>query len=219
VKKSSARTAAKRDSGAAKSTGSKGRRSAKKASERKNQPFQMPITITHRGLLDEGGKTDYRFRQLLYDFSALGSYLESAREYLASQLGISAPQYNCAMIIAQYQSAAGVPVGEVARYLHVSTAFVTTEVKRLEQKGLVRKDRNPKDGRGVLLRLTPSGEAKICALKPQLQLVNDHLFRSMSERTFRDLATTVATLIEDFAVTSSILGKMREEQKRSADHQ
>jgi len=196
-----------------KSRGKKGSRSVRKSSSASARDFQMPVTVTHPELLDEGGKTDFRFRQLLYDFSALGSYLESAREYLASQLSLSPPQYNCAMIIAQYQSSAGVAVGEVARYLHVSTAFVTTEVKRLELKGLVRKDRNPKDGRGVLLRLTPLGEEKICSLEPQLQLVNDHLFRSMSEQSFRNLSTSLATLIEDFALTSSMLTSMRADQE------
>src|SRR6202007_1222564 len=109
-------------------------------------------------LLDEGGQTDHRFRQLLYDFSTLGASLEVVRSYLASQLGISPPQYNIAMILANHQNTGGISVSAVAKRLHVSTAFITLEAGSLEQAGLIEKRPNPKDRRGIFLRLTRRGE-------------------------------------------------------------
>lgn len=181
---------------------------------RNKHQFSLPPTISKHELLDEDGTSDRRFRQFLYDFSVLGSYLEFARGYLASQLGLSSPQYNCAMIIAHYQGATGVSVSDVAQHLHVTTAFITSEVKKLERAGLVDKHRNPKDGRGILLSLTPLGETKVQEISPQRLLVNDHLFRSISGKDFCYLAKTIAGLIDDFAMTVSMLKVMQTDSTR-----
>ena len=120
--------------------------------KKKDAPFHLALSASLAELLDEGGKTDHRFRQLLYDFSTLGASLEVARAYLASQLGISPPQYNIAMIVANHQNTGGISVTDVAKRLHVSTAFITLEAGSLEQAGLIEKKPNPKDRRGIFLQ-------------------------------------------------------------------
>jgi DNA-binding MarR family transcriptional regulator len=165
-------------------------------------------------LLDEDGVSDRRFRQLLYDFSALGAYLECAREYFASEVGLSAPEYNCAMIIAQYQGSTGVSVSEVAKHLHVSTAFVTSVTGKLEQAGLIRKHRNPNDGRGILLLLTKLGKARLREIEPQRLLINNSLFRSITTEDFRSLARIATLLIDDFATTVNMIKVMKVEGTR-----
>jgi hypothetical protein len=100
---------------------------ATRAEAAKTSPFHLALSASVVDLLDEGGQTDHRFRQLLYDFSTLGASLEVARSYLASQLGISPPQYNIAMILANHQNTGGISVSDVAKRLHVSTAFITLE--------------------------------------------------------------------------------------------
>ena len=180
--------------------------------------FAFPATVSKPELLDSDGKSDRGFRQLLYDFSVLGAHLEFARSYLASQLGLSSPQYNIVMIIAQYQGALGVSVTEVAQHLHVTKAFITSEAQRLERRGLVTKFENPKDGRSVLLRLSARGEQKVLQIGPKRLLVNDHLFRGLSGEDFRDLARTVASLIGDFAETTGMLRIMGAETYRAAKH-
>jgi DNA-binding MarR family transcriptional regulator len=167
--------------------------------------FQMPLTVSIPDLLDEDGQSDRRFRQFLYDFSALAFYLEFAREHLAALLGLSAPQYNCLMIVAQYQGSEGIGVTEVSQHLHVSIPFVTGEIRKLVKARLVDKRRNPEDGRGVLVRLTAKGKAQVLHLKPQLQSVNDRLFGSLNAREFGILAKTAAGLIETFADTVEAL--------------
>jgi DNA-binding MarR family transcriptional regulator len=173
--------------------------------------FTFPATVSKPELLDEDGISDKRFRQFLYDFSVLGSHLETARAYLAAQLDVSSPQYNILMIIAQYQGEPGVSVSDVAQHLHVTTAFVTSEVGKLEQAGSVDKRQNPRDGRGVLLRLTAVGEAKVLQIGPKRLLVNDHLFGGLSGGDFRQLARSVASLIDDFSDTINMLKGMRKD--------
>src|ERR1700733_4063813 len=178
----------------------------------KSSAFHLALSASLVDLLDEGGQTDHRFRQLLYDFSTLGASLEVARSYLASQLGISPPQYNIAMIVANHQNTGGISVTDVARRLHVSTAFITLEAGSLEQAGLIEKKPNPKDRRGIFLRLTRRGESLVERIGPERQRVNDHLFGSLSAKDFRRLSETLSSLIDDFAYTVRLLKSARTER-------
>jgi DNA-binding MarR family transcriptional regulator len=160
--------------------------------KRKDSPFHLSLSASMVELLDEGGKTDHRFRQLLYDFSP--------------------PQYNIAMIVANHQNTGGINVSDVARRLHVSTAFITLESGSLEQAGLIEKKPNPKDRRGVLLRLTRRGESLVERIGPERQRVNDHLFGSLSAKDFRRLSETLSSLLDDFAYTVRLLKSARAEK-------
>jgi hypothetical protein len=64
--------------------------------------FNLLPIVSKWELLDEDRTSDREFRQFLYDFSVLGVHLESARAYLASQIGNSSPQYNIVMILAPF---------------------------------------------------------------------------------------------------------------------
>jgi DNA-binding MarR family transcriptional regulator len=176
---------------------------------KKAAPFRLSLSVSLAEVLDDGGKTDHRFRQLLYDFSTLGSSLEAARAYLASQLGISPPRYNIAMVLASHQNTGGISVSDVAKRLHVSTAFITLESGSLEQAGLIEKRPNPDDGRGVFLRLTQRGERLVQSIGPERQKVNDQLFGSLSAKDFKRLCDILSSLLDDFAVTTRLLKSTR----------
>jgi DNA-binding MarR family transcriptional regulator len=163
--------------------------------------FKMPPSVSRAELLDEDGVTDKRFRQFLYDFSALGTSSEAVRAYLAAQIGLTSPQYNVVMIVAQYQGADGVSGSKLAQLLHVTTAFISSEVGKLERMGWIEKRSNPKDGRSVLLQLTRLGEKKVMQIGPERRMVNDRLFKRLSAKDFRALSKTLAGLINDFSMT------------------
>jgi DNA-binding MarR family transcriptional regulator len=179
--------------------------------------FKMPATVSRPALLDEDGGSDHRFRQFIYDFFALAAQMELVLAYLSSQLNLSSPQYNIVMTIAQYQDAAGISVSDVAQHLHVTTAFITSETKKLERLGFIEKCPNPNDGRGVLLRLTELGEARVLQIGPKRLLINDHLFRDLSQEQFRQLSQTVSSLVGAFAETINMLKIMGQGQSRPHD--
>lgn len=61
------------------------------------------------------------------------------------------------LLEAAAQGAAGRTVGELANTLAITPASVTAAVNRLEQKGLVRRLKNPQDRRRVGVQLTEEG--------------------------------------------------------------
>ena len=154
----------------------------------------LPATASRQALLEAG--SDDRFRQLVYDLLTISVRMETAREHLARRLGVSGPQYSILIAIARLQDRHGVRVGGVAKALHVTSAFIATETGRLARLGLLSKSPNPKDRRGILLALTPRGQAALVKLGPEIRAVNDDFFKPLDRAGFQALASTAAALVE-----------------------
>jgi DNA-binding MarR family transcriptional regulator len=156
-------------------------------------PASPPLTTTRAALLVDG--SDRVFRELLRDLMTMGSQLQELRAGLARQLGVSEPEYRVFLAVAQLQGETGVSVGDVARHLGVSGAFVTMIVQRLARMGQVRKRPSATDRRGVLLTLTARGRAAMTAFSRRPQMVNDELFGDLDAREFRLLANIVRRVV------------------------
>lgn len=182
---------------------------ARKAPDsRAAKSFVLMPTVSAPAVLDRAAGGDRAFRQLLYDISTAAGHLESARAYLASRMGVTSPQYNMIMVIAQYEGDEGVSINGIAEHLHVSGTFVTMELKKLEREGMVTKTANPADARSVLVRLSAEGERRVQAVQPDLLFVNDHLFEHISAADFQALSRIIASLIGDFSRTVAMLQVM-----------
>lgn len=174
------------------------------APAKRRAKFVLQPTVSRPAVLDADGG-DRGFRQLLYDIATAAAQLEAARAYLAAQLGVTSPQYNMIMVIAQYEGNAGISVNEIADHLHVNSTFITAEVKKLAQTGMVAKEPNPADARSVLIRLTEEGERRVAALQAELLFVNDNLFENLSQADFKALSRIIASLLGDFSRTVAML--------------
>lgn len=171
------------------------------ARKRPRPPFRLPPTTSNPALVDAAG--DQAFRQMVYDLSTLAIRTDAARKVLAARIGLTAPQYNILMVVAQDEGRAGnagsVSVGAVAARLHVSQPFIATETARMAEKGFLEKLPNPDDGRGVLLRLTPRAEKLVTGLAPHLVNLNDIVFGGLSRRDFRELSRIAAQMVQNSA--------------------
>lgn len=156
--------------------------------------FALPATVSRASLLENG--SDDRFRQLVYDLLTVSVRMEAVREHLARRLGVSGPQYSILMAITRLQGPHGVRVGAIAKALHVTSAFIATETGRLARLGLVSKNPNPNDRRGVLLAVTAKGEAALNKLGPEIRAVNDDFFKPLDRGAFLALASAAAVLVE-----------------------
>jgi DNA-binding MarR family transcriptional regulator len=154
---------------------------------------RLPATISLPALLHK--RSDQQFRLLVQDLLTVSRRLEIARDYFGRRINVTGPQYNLLMAVAQLQGAIGVSVGSVAQAMHVSSAFVTAEAKKLSHAGLIRKRPNPDDGRGALLSLTPAGRLKIDRLIGEIRTVNDLFFGLLGARQFTELCSSAAALV------------------------
>ncbi|MCW2876835.1 MAG: organic hydroperoxide resistance transcriptional regulator [Sphaerisporangium sp.] len=75
-------------------------------------------------------------------------------------LGVTYPQYLVMLVLWEQQpGAAPLTVKELGAALRLDSGTLSPLLKRLEAAGLVRRDRDTRDERSVLVRLTPKGAA------------------------------------------------------------
>ena len=111
------------------------------------------------------------------------------------------------------QGSDGVSIRALADHTQLAATHVTTEVGRLIDKGLLTKSAEPADRRGVLVRLTPKGEAAIRDVNPLLRRVNDCLFQNISREDF----AVVARFLPTFALnTENATAEIRRAERERA---
>ena len=145
--------------------------------------YHPPLTITRRALLVGG--SDVEFRRLIYRLLLVEERLRHVRAFFGRRIGLTGPQYTLLITVAYLQGATGIKVRSLARNLRVTSAFITGESRRLIERGLLAKRRNPHDSRSTLLSVTAAGRRRIGELVPELRRVNDAFFSHVSAQSFR----------------------------------
>ncbi|SDQ95071.1 DNA-binding transcriptional regulator, MarR family [Thermostaphylospora chromogena] len=90
-----------------------------------------------------------------------------AHQILLSQLDALLKPYDLtfaryeALVLLTFSKTGALPLSKIGERLMVHPTSVTNTVDRLERAGLVRRMRNPRDGRGVLAEITPEGRALV----------------------------------------------------------
>ena len=133
-------------------------------------------------------------------FSLYGASIAINRAYkpLLDELGLTYPQY---LVLNVLWERGEETVGGIAERLALESSTVTPLVKRLEQSGLVERNRNPADERQVIVTLTPAGtdmrERSHClgeTLFAAAGLPVEKLVELNSQvQTFRDAVSTYVT--------------------------
>ncbi|GII91294.1 MarR family winged helix-turn-helix transcriptional regulator [Sinosporangium siamense] len=86
-----------------------------------------------------------------------------AQQILLSQLDTLLKPYDLtfaryeALVLLTFSKSGSLPLSKIGERLMVHPTSVTNTVDRLERAGLVRRMRNPRDGRGVLAEITDRG--------------------------------------------------------------
>ena len=178
-----------------------------KVQKRKSADDRLPATISLTALVDDK-KSDQRFRRLVRNLLTVAGRLEVARNYFGRRINATGPQYNLLMTVAQFQGATGVSVGSVAQIMHVSSSFVTAETRKLADVGLLRKQANPSDRRGALIKLTPLGRTKIHGLLAEIRAVNDLFFGHLTAESFAALCASAEALVEGSREAMQYIARM-----------
>ena len=127
--------------------------------------------------------------------------LAAVRESIAGRIGVSGTQYTMLMSVLRLQGSAGVSITGLADYLEVTGPHVTGVIGKLAAQGFVRKVANPKDRRGVLVRLTPMGRKRLLAAFDFICNVNDRLFEGVTREDYRAVAEFNAKFIRNTQAT------------------
>jgi DNA-binding MarR family transcriptional regulator len=167
-----------------------------RAAPRRPRAFVAPTTITLPPMLAAG--TDVAFRETLYLMALAFDRLHSCREAFGRALSLTGSQFIVLIGTAYRQGREGVSIRTLADHTQLAATHVTTEVGRLTGMGLLTKSANTEDRRGVLVRLSPKGEAAIREINPLLRRVNDLLFQNVSREDF----AVVANFLSTFALNS-----------------
>lgn len=171
-----------------------------------------PASVSRPPLLDGDGR-DRTFRATVYDLLTVGARMEAVRDRLAAAMGVTGPQYAILMAVAHAQDEdGGAGVRAIARRLHVSGPFVTAQVNRLVADGLVAKEPNPADGRGVILRLTKRGRAAVERTAPAIRGANDRFFAPLDREDFEALSDIAVRLVDSSEAAVAALGEAEAEK-------
>jgi DNA-binding MarR family transcriptional regulator len=185
-----------------------------KRQESRSVGYHPPATVSLSALLHK--QSDQQFRRLVQDLLTVSRRLEMARDYFGRRINVTGPQYNLLMTVAQLQGTTGVSVGSVAQAMHVSSAFVTSETRKLSEAGLMRKRPNPDDGRGALLSLTPAGRLKIDRLIGEICTVNDLFFGLLGgAQQFAELCTSAGALVRGSSEAMRHIERVEEASDRT----
>lgn len=76
----------------------------------------------------------------------------------------------------------------------VSSGTMTNRLDRLAERGLVRREADPRDGRGVLVTMTATGRRLVDDALTRLVAAERELLAELDEHTRDDLATTLRRL-------------------------
>lgn len=157
-----------------------------------------PLSVTKPALLPNG--SDAMLRRVLYDLFALSAHIQAARKEFSKKIGVAAPQYIILRFIAERHRRGGTTVTEISKSLHMHNSFVVLQTGLLVKKGILKRIRNPRDKRSVLLSLSKKGEALIIGVSPVTRKANDEFFGWMSRKEFEVFSAVLARLVQQAEV-------------------
>jgi MarR family transcriptional regulator, organic hydroperoxide resistance regulator len=94
------------------------------------------------------------FMRLLW---AIDHDLQRRSKRMASRLGMTGPQRLVVRMVGRFPM---ISAGELAEILHLHPSTLTGILRRLEQKKLLLRRRDPSDGRRAVLELSPIGKRR-----------------------------------------------------------
>ncbi|MFI9173875.1 MarR family winged helix-turn-helix transcriptional regulator [Streptomyces lincolnensis] len=115
---------------------------------------------------------------LLYMVKQVELVVRSHLDELVKPSGITALQYTALTVLERHD---GLSAAQLARDSFVTAQSIADLVRSLENRGLVRRERNPRNRRELLILLTDAGRALLAE--------HEGPVRELEERMVRDLTT------------------------------
>ncbi|UGQ49305.1 MarR family winged helix-turn-helix transcriptional regulator [Massilia endophytica] len=107
------------------------------------------------------------------------------------ECGLTHAQFD---IIATLGNTPGMPYKELGERTLITKGTLTGVIERLEEKGLVERERSADDKRSFFIRLTPQGEKLFAQVFPYVVAKGAELFASVQETEFAALERELSHL-------------------------
>ena len=120
-------------------------------------------------------------------------------ERYQAKLGVSLPE---ARVIASVGSFGPFSIMELARHANLDKSQASRAAEGLIRQGLVKRERNADDGRGVLVSLTPEGRALFRKVMPIARKWNSDMFDCLDEREKLAFSRALDKIIDTVAAQS-----------------
>jgi MarR family transcriptional regulator, organic hydroperoxide resistance regulator len=112
------------------------------------------------------------------------------------ELGISSAQLATLSYVAKHE---GCSMTDIANLLDLNKSAVSSMVQRLERAGILRREPNPKDGRGSLLFVTPKGEAVRLRSLPVIRRLTAEITEGFDEREVETILRFLSSAVDRYA--------------------
>jgi len=135
------------------------------------------------------------YQEATLDLLAAANSIRDRMERTVAAFGITAPQYNVLRIL-RGAHPAGHPRGEIADRMLDRAPDVTRIIDRLEDKGLVARERTSSDRRHSITRITDAGLALLKDMEPALRESLDAMRRALPDADCAALSRICGNLLE-----------------------
>lgn len=130
---------------------------------------------------------------LLQRIWRLNHAIERTSARMESELGVSAPQRFIIRYIGRHPD---IRASELAQLLHVDRGTISATMRRLEEKGLITRERDADDGRRVRLALTARGAKLDRPTAGTIEGAVEQMIHGTSEPDLQTLARLIDCLSE-----------------------
>jgi DNA-binding MarR family transcriptional regulator len=140
----------------------------------------------------EAGEAVYTAMRAVTSIMRAQQILIAGLDAALRPFGLTFSRYE-ALVLLTFSSSGALPLSKIGERLQVHATSVTNVVDRLEAAGLVRREPNPRDGRGTLAVITDEGRQVADRATRQLHL-NQFGLQGVAEDDLRRLFTVLRRL-------------------------
>jgi DNA-binding MarR family transcriptional regulator len=136
--------------------------------------------------------------QVLSRVSRLAKHLDIARRGAFASHGLESWEFDVLSALRRQGPPFQLTPGGLLRATLVTSGTMTNRIDRLAAAGLVRREPDPRDRRGVLVTLTPDGSSRVDAALEDLLNRERTLLAALDEPDRKQLADLLRTLLVPF---------------------
>jgi len=151
----------------------------------------------------------FEFNQLEMKDKTIDYTLRATWQAVARMYNEEAAKYDATMSLAFALLSIdknGTPSTLLGPNMGMEATSLTRTLKKMEEKGLITREKNPHDGRGVIIKLTPLGFEKRELSKEKVKRFNEAIRKHLTEEQIANFITvteTINQLIADKAIFDS----------------